>query len=138
MGDVTITRLQKPATIEIRIKVDSSYVDFIMQSTDIFGRYYSGYWACGMEHNPRLGWLLFEHGDEVKPPREVPEKILRAWRDGDDLPKRWYRVDRATALLAFAEGVKLWGATWTTDNNVDGTRYDVALQRALFGTVRYG
>lgn len=134
----TITRRNKPATIAVNVKVDEDWVDLIVHHDDIFYTNYCGYWARGMVYTKKLGWLVFEHGDEVRPPDKVPRQILKDWRDGLDLPERWHRLDRDTALLAFAEGVKLWGENWTNANDVDAHSYDEVIQRVFFKKPKYG
>ncbi len=123
-------------TIQIETKVDPLWIETCL-SSDIFRHEYSGYWACGVEFDEKLGWLLFEHGDEKPPPAKVPAKVLEAWRTGRGPSQgRWHRLDRAAAIRAWEAGVRRGGERWYEDG--DGSTYDVAVQMALLGEVRYG
>jgi hypothetical protein len=128
---VTVINRGKPGVVEVRVKVDEDWVQFAVHGNDLFLTTYCGYWMRGMEYDKRLGWLCFEHGGEKRPPKEVPARILKRWRDGDDLPKRWHRLDRDTAILAWAAGVKLAGDDWYSGPGADASRYDFVIQMAL-------
>jgi hypothetical protein len=123
--------------IELWIESDPRWLEFATQARDIFNRPHGiGYWAYGAEHDPKLGWLIYEHGDERRPPAETPPAVLKAWRDGGDLPRYWYRLDTQTALRAQAEGVRLRGVDWYEE--ADAPFYDCIVQRAIFGEEKYG
>ena len=140
----TAVKTERPApirhTFTMTVEVDPQWVDYLTQHSTIFGRpYYAGYWARGAEHDPELGWLVWEddeqHGRGREPEREA---ALRAWRAGEPLPARWYRLDRATALRMWEEGTKQWGIGWYDSPEHDGAREDELLQLTLLGEVRYG
>jgi len=123
-------------TVTVNAQVDPLWVQMCTEYSDLFLTNHCGYWACGVEREPGLGWLAFEHGDECRPPEKTPQTVLAAWRNGKPLPKRWYRLDEQAALRAWAEGVKRSGTSWF--ENGDASDYDVAIQNALLGEVRYG
>ena len=128
-------------TFSITVAIDSFWVDYLTGYTDIFGPQYVGYWMCGVDRHPERGWLCWEfagpHGGRCRRGEEPDrEEAIRAWALGQPLPKGWYRLDRATALRAWEEGVKRWGVDWYAQ--VDAPREDLVLQLALLGEVRYG
>lgn len=128
------------ATIKVEVEVEvpeEDWILFLIQHPDIFGRNYCGYWLRGVEHDPKLGWLCWEDDEQHRCDKE-PDRAwaLAAWRSGSDLPTGWFRLDRAAAERAFGAGCKRWGADWFEQG--DATRYDVVLQLALLGEIRYG
>lgn len=126
-----------PHTFSLTVDVEPSWIEYLTQYDDVFRRNGSGYWLRGVEHNGRLGWLCWEddekclHGEE--PNREA---ALEAWMEGKPLPEHWFQLNAHVALRAWEEGVKRWGIDWYED--ADATSYDVVLQRALLGEIRYG
>lgn len=128
-------------TVRLEMTPDEEWVDFVCGEkgyADIFGHNYCGYWMRGMEHDPKLGWLVYEHGDERKPDKKYAAEVEKLWREGKPLPPFWFRLDRRAALLAQAHGAAKWGAHWYGDAHTDATSYDVVIQLALLGEVRYG
>ncbi len=123
-----------PVTTTIETVVDPLWLEHC-DSTDVFSRTYCGFWAVGIAYTTQLGWLLFEHGGETRPPERVPKAVLDAWIAGAKLPKRWHRLDRATAIRAWEAGVRFAGERWF--ENGDGPRYNLAIQLALFGAEKY-
>lgn len=61
---------------------------------------------------------------------------MAAFESNDKLPEGWYYLDEGMAIRAYIEGCKRWGAAWFEDG--DGTSYDVVIQLALLGEIRYG
>ena len=122
----------------IFVDVEPGWVDYLTRYTDIFHPHYAGYWLRGVDHHADLGWLCWELVDEESRPGEEPnlDEAVRAWRAGEPLPERWYRLDRLAALHAWEEGVKKWGVDWY--DQTDSTREDVVVQLALLGEIRYG
>lgn len=119
----------------LQVTVNPEWTDYVTQEVDIFLTTYCGYWMRGMENDPALGWLVFEHGEEMSP-NKTPPKVMAAWREGGPLPEKWYRIDKAAAEKAWLEGVKRSGQDWY--ENGDAVAYDCALQMALLGEIRYG
>jgi hypothetical protein len=126
-------------TFSLTVAIDPFWVEYLTQNVDIFGQQYAGYWLRGVEHDPELGWLVWEdderhrNGDEPNR-REALEVWI--WGKGLPLPKGWYRLDRVAAVRAWEEGVKRWGVGWYAE--VDAPREDLVVQLALLGEVRYG
>mgnify|MGYP000993946418 CR=1 FL=1 len=101
---------------------------------------YCGYWMYGMAYDSQLGWLCYEHKGEASI-SEVESSIayggaLELWRAGLALPEGYYLLDSAAAIKAYGEGVKRYGAHWYDD--ADASMYDVVIQMALLGEVKYG
>jgi hypothetical protein len=134
-GEDAAKRIDREAK---RIADEADFGDAFRQIT-IFGRGYCGYWLRGVERDASLGWLCWEddeqHSFDAEPDRA---EALRAWRAGEPLPKGWYRLNEETAVRAFVEGVKKWGPAWFDGEHGDGNGYDVVIQMALLGEVRYG
>src|ERR1017187_7049513 len=105
--------------VTIKSEVDPDWIEFCVEYNDLFMYDYCGYWICGMEHTKKLGWLCFEYeagGEQptIREARQMPEykNIVRAWRDGEKLPKHWHRLDKDMVIKACAEGVKRYGVDW--------------------------
>ena len=139
MTEATATKRPDPEkhTFTITVEVNSSWVEYLTEYGDIFASDRAGYWLRGVEHESALGWLCWEDDEKCRPGKEPNRQAaLTAWRAGEPLPKRWFRLDRAAALRAWEEGVKRWGVAWYED--VDANREDVVVQLALLGETRYG
>ena len=115
-------------------------------NVDLFSGVYCGYWARGyvLDAAPEPArWLLCEHllldGEDAKVSSIDAEarKVLKLARAGKKLPGGWFVLDRAVADKAYAIGEKKWGERWFEDKGDAGT-YDVVIQEALLGEVRYG
>jgi len=108
---------------------------------DMFRRDHCGYWLRGVEYDKRLGWLCWEEDtDGDRPPfGNEPNRYVAidTWRAGGDLPSGWHRLDRATATRAYVEGVKRYGVEWYDSPDSDASRYDILIQLALLGEIRY-
>ena len=128
----------KKETVTIAVDVPEMWIKFVTKLDTIFQRNHCGDWMELMSTDAAIGFLVFEHGDEVKPPEKIPARVFNAWENGEKLPPRWHHIDLDLCKRAFAAGVKHWGVQWTTDRGADATRYDVAIQTALFGEVKYG
>ena len=133
------------ATAEVEVNVPrEDWIDYLTKEVDIFMRGYCGYWLRGVKRDEKLGWLVWED-DEIHSQGEEPKlkAALAAWKAGKPLPQgepgcqRWYRLDEAAAVKAYVEGVKLWGVNWFEEKG-DACTYDVAIQMALLGEIRYG
>lgn len=122
------------ATIETQ--VDPTWIDFLTKYNDIFGRpFHAGYWLAGLAHEEAKGWLVWEHDDRYVNKFDHTEAFA-AWDKDKPLPESYYRLDVTTAVRAWCEGVKRWGENWYTQG--DGPRYDVVVQLALLGEIKYG
>lgn len=155
-----------PNTIKVEIEVNAeereSWINDFALNSDAFSRSACGYWMAGVDQDESLGWLVFEfeaddaitfeavraYWNEPKASEHNPEpeldpaadpvrEIVALWRAGKELPKCWYRLDRAAAERAYAFGAAKHGEGFA-DGTCDATDYDCAIQRALLGEVRYG
>lgn len=130
-------------TVVLEVEVNQDWIEFCTQFNDLFMYDYCGYWMAAMECDDDLGWLCYEYANDDDMPslramKEAPEyqEIVKSWREGKLLPPNWYRLDKAAAIKAYGEGVKRYGLDWYEDG--DAITYDVAVQMALLGEVRYG
>lgn len=122
-------------TIEVEILVED-WIDFLTCHSDIFGTNHCGYWARGIESDA-TGWLVWEDDEKCRHGREPDRQAaVAAWRAGEALPEHWYRLDRDAAIKAWCEGVKRGGVKWF--DNADANDYDVVIQLALLGEIKYG
>jgi hypothetical protein len=121
---------------EILATQRADWIEFVTQFNDLFRSDHCGYWLRGVEHGPQ-GWLAWED-DEQHPFGQEPEReaALTAWRQGSPLPHGWFRLDKELADKAWAIGVQKYGERWYDEG--DSTTYDVVIQLALLGEVRYG
>jgi hypothetical protein len=127
-------------TVTLEVEVNPDWIEFVTHYPDIFMTDHCGYWMYGMEQEDELGWLVHEH-DEMHSVREIADHpeypaIVKAWREGKELPDNWFRLNKETAIKAWAEGVKRYGMDWYETG--DAITYDVVLQMAILGEVRYG
>jgi hypothetical protein len=124
--------------VMIESVVDRRWLDFAF-SDEVFSWMCCGYWARRIEwgHTDEVGWLLWE-SNEMAPRGAEPNRTraIAAWSTGRSLPPFYHRLDLNAAIQAWAFGVKRWGERWYDKG--DSTRYDEAIQLALFGEVRYG
>lgn len=127
-------------SVTLDVKVDPDWTEFCCKYSDMFSTDHIGYWARGMvrdRKNEENGWLLFEHGGEEFPDGEPNEaEAMRAWKAKEPLPPNYFRLDKAATEKAWAEGCKRYGVDWY--ENADANTYDVVVQMALLGEVRYG
>ena len=128
-----------PTTIKIEIEVDAAereaWINDFALNVDVFRRDYCGYWAFGSSVPGVEAWLVFEQAvDGVRPTDRASTAARRAYKAGKPLPKHWYALGRADAERAYAYLVARVG----TRETGDATDYDVVIQMALLGEVRYG
>ncbi len=125
-------------TMEVKVPKED-WINFLTRYNDVFGKNYIGYWARGIKRNNDLGWLLWVD-DEKHDFGEEPdlEKATQAWEAKTELPPNWHRLDQELAIRAYLAGVKRWGEDWFDGDHGDALGYDVVIQLALFGEVRYG
>lgn len=123
--------------VEVQIKIDPGWFDFCLDDIDLFRTSYCGYWARGYEIDG--GWLIYENCDKPYSFEEEPDYSLAMSLVNDSkqvLPIGWHRLNKEIAINAFIEGVKRWGVNWYKD--ADAEKYDVVIQLALLGEIRYG
>jgi hypothetical protein len=119
-------------------KLREEYINDVALNVDQFRMQCSGYWARGVRFVKARGWLVWED-DESHLHGEEPERAeaVRLWRLGADrtLPSGWYVWNREIAKEAYATGERLWGESWY--EHADANSYDIVMQLALLGEVRY-
>lgn len=130
-------------TMEVEIKVPKEdWIDFLIKYSDIFGHDYIGYWGYGYPlkvRDERIGWIVVEYNDDEDSGdcEKRGEGAVRCFRDRLPLPERCHLLDKAAAIKAYVEGCKKWGPNWFEEKG-DANTYDVVLQLALLGEIRYG
>ncbi len=148
--------------VTTEVEVPDDWIDLVVRHADMFSHSYIGYWAYGRRPvttaedeceedmgdtppealappaNPRSAWLVYEMGDDGQPSNEDEDRAVLAYRAGQPLPEGWHVLDEAAAARAHVEGVKRWGVEWQDGEHADAVGYDVVLQLALLGEVRYG
>ena len=135
-GATTVTAEMK-LTVEVPTEC---WIDLLVECADMFSDLYCGHWLRSVEWDAKRGHLAWEddgkHDHDNEPRRKA---ALEAWHKGEDeqLPKGWHRLDRRAAIKAFCEGVKLWGINWMDSDHNDARGYDVVVQHALLGELRY-
>lgn len=102
-----------------------------LTNSDMFGHYYIGSWACGIQYQEGLGWLV--HEEEMPNHEDV---AIAAWLAGNPLPEGYYRLNRDAAERAIEYGVLHHGIGWI-DGDADAPMIDKALQIAILGEDRY-
>jgi hypothetical protein len=105
-----------------------------------------GYWAYGhylSGQDQHAIWIVVESDD--RPHAEVArlaERAARLHRQGKPLPPKCHLLDLVTAERAYRIGERRWGERWYDDPQTDASRYDsrydLVLQIALLGEIRYG
>ena len=120
-------------SLRLELEISSDWIDYCIKHNDLFFSSCIGYWAYGI--SVADGWLVFdtEHGAE----RQDIE-AERAYLSGAPLPDGYYLINQELTIRAWEEGVKLYGLDWYNSGKTDATTYDVIIQKALFGDVKYG
>lgn len=143
-------------SVTLEVEVDEQWIEFCTKYNDLFLNDYIGYWGHGIrptgrrdawlvwegEEDPRLADLLAKEGVSVlQQLSEESYKLLhdaarKAVKNGTPLPPYYHLLDAAAAGKAWVEGVKRKGLDWY--ENADSTDYDVVIQLALLGEIKYG
>lgn len=126
------------ATSQIEVPQED-WIDYLTKYPDIFSGDYCGYWMRGVERDDKLGWLCWEHGDDWADYDQEPSRdaAVLAWKSGTPPPLGWHYLNEDAAVKAYVAGCQRWGIDWFDEKGDVGT-YDVAIQLALLGEVRYG
>lgn len=111
---------------------------------DLFSLSYCGYWLRGVAYNRKHdSWLLYESADDG--PASNEDEIEEKWKQWNEspsgvfyLPDGWFHWIRDDALRAYKIGERLWGEGWLSDGRTDSRRYDIVIQMALLGEIKYG
>lgn len=125
-----------------RAKRRGEWVENVALNVDAFVSI--GYWGMGIRAERAPGaWLVFEH----EGPHDFGSRseiwdhanaVAAAFDRGEPLPAGWYLLDHAAAERAYALAERKWGEKWEDGPHGDALGYDVVLQAALLGEVRYG
>ncbi|MBI4321884.1 MAG: hypothetical protein HY675_25600, partial [Chloroflexi bacterium] len=112
------------------------WVEILTQYDDFFSTDYSGYWLRKIKRAD--GRTLAWEDDEQHGHGEEPnmQEALEAFEADQDVPEGYFVIDRDLAVKAWFIGVSKYGESWY--ENGDSTTYDVVLQLALLGEIRYG
>jgi hypothetical protein len=126
-------------TVDITITVNAeereTFINDVVLNVDLFMRGYCGYWLFGAHWDAKKRErLVFECDDDPPPTDSQVRKVLKQYRADGSLPERWFILNRAVAERAYSFLVARIGA----EDTGDASDYDVAVQRALLGEVRYG
>ncbi len=125
--------IKTQVSFEIEVPQED-WIDYLTKHNDIFMSSYCGYWLHGVSHRDDK-WLVVED-DERSPERDAAEHKRFA---AGMVPSPPYMViDKDMAIKAYTEGVKKWGLDWMDSEHGDANGYDVVIQLALLGEVRYG
>lgn len=127
--------------VELDVDIPDDWIDLCTKNTDLFMQNYCGYWARGYQFD--WGWLVYEIEDksfdfEEEPGHKKALEYAQQYKTTPlfPLPAGWYYLDQLAAKKAYIEGVKRWGLDWYKNSDAEG--YDVVVQMALLGEVRYG
>lgn len=143
------------ATIEV--EVPGGWLSMCTMWPDIMSTDYIGYWARGVKRDDKLGWLIWEFeedkrleeflemhslGDDTED-TELHAEAMKAWKAGEKLPPLYHALNREAAVKGFLAMLE-WPAGRAVEGGInwyengDANSYDVAVQLAVLGEVKYG
>lgn len=129
-------------SIDTRAKNRLDFIVDLALNVDAFSTSCIGYWAFGhfVEGEGRHAvWIVIECEDLSRDAvQRLGELAARRHRRGKSLPARCHLLDQSVASRAYTFGERRWGERWYDDPQTDASRYDVVLQAALLGEIRYG
>lgn len=146
--------------VTMKMLVPGDWIAFVSLWPDILSTDVIGSWARGVARDEKLGRLIWEFEnderlDELMEKRgasflnqvsqedekELHAEAIKAWRSGEPLPKHYHRLDRKTAVHAFALMAQSsrsdGGVDWYGSGRDDASTYSAAIQLALFGRIEY-
>lgn len=138
-------KMVQTAVVEVRgpVEVPGDWLAYCTLWPDAFTRSAIGYWAYGVVRDDTLGWLVRDDEAGTADDEATERDAIRRWRAGEPLPAGFYRLDRAAAIKGYvamlsrpASRAVSGGFDWY--ERADANSYDVAIQLALFGQVKYG
>jgi len=144
-----VDRTQKSVLVLTELPVEiprEDWVDYLTQEVDIFMTTYIGYWGMGVRpllpdgSDDETRWLVVEDTDDLGE-KAVQKRVVAASSAllaGTQLPEGVHLLDEAAAIRAYVIACQRWGANWMNGGHGDANGYDVAIQLALLGEVRYG
>jgi hypothetical protein len=130
--------------------MDEFVKDFVL-NVDLYASCYCGYWLRGEGVIEDDSWLAADMLEVCKDQTgktsnmvvdlsevdERAEDVARLALAGELLPKGWHVINRTVGEKAYAIGERRWGEDWMATKGDSGT-YDIVVQEALLGEVRYG
>ncbi len=130
--------------VALGIAVPADWITAVVHRNWHMSRSGIGHWASGRRPvlsteatlPPTDVWLIYESDTLDLMPAQTDEAV-RAYRAGSALPPRWHLLDQAAAIRAHVEGVKRWGVEWQSSAYASEMGFDIVLQLALLGEVRY-
>lgn len=136
MDDFVVTKL----AVDISVNVPrEDWIDYLTKYSDIFSGDYIGYWGYGhrlRNGDQKIGWIVLE-SDAQQVMESRGREAENCFRDKLPMPEGCHLLDETAAIRAYIEGVKKWGVDWFEEKGDAGT-YDIAIQLALLGEIRYG
>jgi hypothetical protein len=143
--------------VTVKMLVPGDWIAMVALWPDILSTDHIGSWARGVARDEKLGRLIWEFekderleemkgfcfiGDLHKDvENQLHAEAIRAWRNGEVLPKNYHRLDKEMAVRAFAlmaqSGRHDGGPDWYGSGKDDAITYSVAIQLALFGEIEY-
>jgi hypothetical protein len=123
------------ATLEVAIPAQDfdTFVAFVFHCADFFDPFHLGNWADLVAADKKRGLLIADMDSS-----ESTRRALKAWKAGETLPEGFYAITKHTCLMAYLEGIKLYGMEWQHSSETDGRTYDQVFQMALFGSRKFG
>jgi len=127
-------------TVTVDLPIPDEWFEFCY-AFDLFEKNYCGYWMFGIEHDDKLGWLVFETGGEEMPDEDMIFLATFIWKrnhfkGAPDLPEGFMSLTDEVMARAYQIAVEKWGISW--EDNADALTYDYIIQMALLGETRYG
>lgn len=117
-----------------------SFLDYVLNYSDIFGHHSIGYWGRGIRVNSPEGkyWLIQEF-DDFDPEPDY-DKIVASHLAGEELPEEFHVFNKEVATKAFNELLK---RVYKNGHSLQSIDYDAndedcAIQYTLFGKLVYG
>ena len=130
-----------------KLWVEQFVKNFIL-TVDVYCTSYCGYWLRGEGRIDSGRWLAVDmievcespsNGGEILDLSKVDERskeVVQLYLNAMEVPEGWYALDQEIGEKAYAIGERRWGERWYPDKG-DSNTYDVVLQEALLGEVKY-
>lgn len=126
----------------------TAFTEYVLSGA-IFAQAVCGYWLHSIHRVDtypdsdegempvvRWSWLVYEAGGDVGPTREAIIDAKNAWSMDKPLPAHVMVLDAGVCERAWDRMVLREGLDWSL--NSDSNSFDIAIQLALLGEIRYG
>lgn len=127
---------------ETRAQHRLEFIVDLALNVDAFRHSCIGYWGFGHHvkgNDKNAIWIVVETNDQSRDKLvRIAERAARLHRQGKPLPEGCHLLDFVAAERAYSFGERRWGERWYDDPQTDASRYDLVLQAALLGEIRYG